>query len=235
MNAVLSALLIGLGLGLSAPAVAAPLDFDNEDEETDLLLGDLERGGNAAADSKKKVKEELPDSSFGDIEFNEPEEDFDLFDDEPGELFDDEPDEFLGDFEEPRSAPAAAPSGPGPIDLDVAGKEPLADNYSLTVLAVDRDAVVVELPVLVARSRVAVTEPFLVTAQVHVDGTKVTQLTQVIEPSSLAEFGPSFVYFKALAPVVEKMGEVTVTVTKSGVDGSGAVELFARATPYALK
>ena len=143
-------------------------------------------------------------------------------------------DEFV--FEEP-VAPAvvAVPAAlPGPVALDVAGKEPLANNYPAAIVAVDRDAVVVELPVLVAKSR-AGTAPFMLIASVFVGETKVGEVRQSFDPASLAEFGPTFAFLKVSAPVAAPKGEIKVVVSKAKADGTGATALFTQTTPYLLK
>ena len=223
---------------LSPVALAGNSSSDDglawQDPEEDLFFdNDLDR------DRKSAKDEEYSDGGF---DFEEPEEEFDLLEDGIGEedavedfesfdAFGDPEEDFdmLGEDPAPRRKPAAAaPAGPGPITLDVAGKDPLADNYPLSVVAVDRDAVVVELPVLVARSRVGHEEDFTLTARVMVGDEVVNQVSQLVSKASLAEFGPSFSWFKMLAPVVEKRGEVTVTVLK------GEEELYSRSVPYSL-
>jgi hypothetical protein len=223
---------------LAVPALAGT-DDDGLTWGEDDLLSDED-------DDKGAKKGELPTRSGPKSLGDEPEEEFDLLSD------DTEPVEpaFLGDFNddeavdlglgfEPDEAPrkrASAPSTTGPkaITLDVAGKQPLADNYALTVVAVERDAVVIELPVLVSTSRVGLDAPFVLVGEVYSSEGKVATTSTIIRPESLAEFGPSFVFLKMFAPVMEKEGEVTIKVKKTKLDGSGAADLFSRATPYTL-
>lgn len=186
-----------------------------------------------------KKKDALPERTGPRDLGDEPLEDFDLgtAPEGPG---------FLGEFldeDEPapargvigrKTASAPAPTGPGPIGLDHAGKEPLTDNYPLQVVNVERSAVVVELPVLVAHSSVAVDKPFALIADLFVDDDRVGRTTLLIEPASLTEFGPTFAFLKLMAPVIDKDGRVTVKVSKAQPDGTQAVELFSRTTPYAL-
>lgn len=224
-----TALILALS-ALALPAAAFEPGFDSDD----------------AVAFAPRGKAELPERTGPRDLGDDPVEEFDLLDDE-AEV--DEPD-FLGDFSdsdddlvidlidpEPparKQASSPAPKGPGPINLEVAGREPLADNYPLQVVAVDRDAVVVELPVLVASSSNTVEEGFLLIAEVFSDDERVSRIEQRIEPNSLATFGPSFSFFRVMAPVSDKEGQVTIKVSKTDLEGQNATELFSRATPYAL-
>jgi len=220
-------------------------------DETARLLASMQEQGMPALDVEDdldevyrelgKLMHELAGAPEEDEEPDEFDdlEDFDLPEDDPpddivplGDFEDDEPFEF--DAPPPKPEPAATPASPGRITLEVAGKEPLSDNYPLSVVAVDRDSVVVELPVLVARSRVGVDKGFLVYGEVFVGATRVAEVRQMVEPASLAEFGPTFVFLKVLAPVVESQGEIKVVVQKADLDGTGRSELFTRVTPYRL-
>jgi hypothetical protein len=214
----------------SVPAALASTPADAEYD--DAIVGDDEKDIddleiNRSASTAKK-KGDAPKPSAGSLD--EDDEEFEE---------DEEPPPSLGDFEEPQAkkatAPTAAPQMPGPVDLDVAGKEPLKDNYALSVVSIDRDSVVVELPVLVARSRAGNDKPFLLIGELFVGESKVSEVRQLVQPSGLAEFGPSFAWMKVLAPVVEKRGEVKLVVKKANADGSSASPLFTRVTPYQLK
>ena len=218
--------------------------YDDEDLLDDEDDFDFERGS-VSRDSDRKKKSKDEDTRRISSDFDEPVEDFDIEDAEESDLEDlDEPLELLGDFEDEddvqleapvrKTTRAPAPKGPGPITLDVAGKEPLADNYPLQVVAVDRDAVVVELPVLLSRSRIGLESAYQLQADVFVGDAKVGHFAQHVQAESLAEFGPSFGFVKVLAPVVERKGEIRIVVKKAAIDGTGAVELFTRVTPYAL-
>lgn len=208
---------MSLRLSLVAVLFASATAFAGDD------LGglDFERAPVSNGSDTKKAKTTVP-----------PPVDDDEFEIEDDSMIEEEEPE-LGNLEE-GSAPAGKPKSamPGPITLDVAGKEPLKDNYAISVVAVDRDAVVVELPVLVARSRG--TQSFQLIAEIWVGGAKVNEVRSMVSPASLAEYGPSFVFLKVLAPVTAPTGDVKIVVKQAKVDGTGAVELFSRATAYSL-
>lgn len=223
MNRTLFALALALTVG-PALASSGPNAYDDD-----------------AVAAAPKTKDPLPERTGPRDLGDEPVEDFDLLD------APDRPSPMLGEFQDLDDTPARvgtpaqrkttsapATTGPGPVALDVAGKQPLADNYPLTVVNIDRDAVVVELPILLARSRVAIDKPFSIIVEVSADDTRVSRAVQVIDPESLAEFGPTFAFMKIMAPVIDKDGRITVTVSRANADGSQPVELFTRSTPYSL-
>ena len=212
-------------------------------EDSDLLNDEqpLQRGSSGSSDKSSKKK---PAPAPTELEFEEPEEEFDLLDapdiEEPPELlgnFDGLDDEPIEDFEATiKRTRVSSPAGvPGPLTLDVAGKNPLQDNYALSVLAVERDAILVELPVLVARSRIGLEQEFLLQAEFMAGGIKVGQIQTMVTKASLAEFGPSFAFLQFLAPVIETQGKIEVIVKQLSLDGSSSTELFRRVTPYKLR
>ena len=225
--------LLFLSLPVAASASDRDLLFESNDidmfesGDDDLFDGDLVRGGGPDEGKReKRSKAERVEASDGSFDFGDALDDsFDTLDDLPEE----EP-EFLGDFEEavePEpvvATMAVAPAGPGPVRLGVAGKSPMAGNYALSVVNVDRDAIVIELPVLVASSRVMLEESFLLIGEVSVGGTPITEMRQVIAPASAAEFGPTFAFLKAQVPVVEQSGKVEVSVKRSNLDGTDVTD-----------
>jgi len=151
----------------------------------------------------------------------------DLEEDEPIESFDEE-------SEEPEEGAAPARKAVVEPSLSADGKEPLADNYRPSILSTDKDSVTVELPVLVAKSRSGFTEPMLLIADVLIGTNRVGHLQQSFDAASVAELGPTFAFFKAVAPVVDKEGEVKIEVRKAKPDGSEATVLFTRVVSYDL-
>lgn len=218
-----------LGSTFAAPTAHA---FDDDDFFDDL--GDLKRGGSGDDDDdddKKKKRKETAEEVT--------EAAFDLGDDPSFDIVDEGPDEpplgdFGGDFGGPQAAAPTAPAGPGPLPYDVLGKAPLGDNYALEVVHVDRDAVVVELPVLVAYTRGAVPEGFQIVAELSVDGTRAATSRHLVTPDGVALASPTFAFLKLQAPVTNPTGEVQITVSKADLDGGNPTELFTRAAPYAL-
>ena len=193
--------------------------------------------------------EDEPDmeDEFGfDFEFEGQEEP-----DDPVETFDfeplDDPDEGpLGELdgipekEAPKPAVQSSPTGsasatPPGIQLDVVGKSPLGDNYEPAIVAYDRDSVVVELPVLLGRSRADFDGiSYCIVAEVFADGNKVAEARQQVTSASLAEFGPSFAFIKMLAPVTAKSGKLEVRLSKASNMSAQPTQLFSRTISYQL-
>jgi len=109
-----------------------------------------------------------------------------------------------------------------------AGQSPLAGNYDANVVHVDRDSVVVELPVLVGRSPADFEGAFWLVGEVFVDGTKVGETRQMVTASSLAMSGPTVAFLKLQAPVESSDGSVEVKVSKD------ETALFTKAVSYRL-
>jgi hypothetical protein len=187
------------------------------------------------------------EEEFGfDFEFEATEEPSDPVEDFDFEPLDDPLDEPLGELEgvpekdqapKPRSAePTGSASAPPPgIQLDVVGKSPLADNYEPAIVAYDRDSVVVELPVLLGRSRADFDGiAYCIVAEVFADGNKVAEARQQVTSASLAEFGPSFAFIKMLAPVTAKSGKLEVRLSKASSMSAQPTQLFSRSVGYQL-
>lgn len=230
-------------LAFSASFAATPAsddDFDIELSPTELHRGavTLDEEADATSDDGDEPDEDEPDDEDPDAASDIPDtakKPISTTKSTTAAAFKDVDDDFA--FEEPvvQAPVAVAVKVPGPLSLDVNGKEPLADNYAVTVVATDTDSIVVELPMLVARSRVGVEKGFLVITEAWIGTTKVSEVRQAFEPASIAEFGPTFAFAKLLAPVNEPKGTVKLVVKRAELDGSGAKELFNKSTPYALK
>jgi hypothetical protein len=149
-------------------------------------------------------------------------EDFAMWDDD-GEV------EDFGEFQLrlPNPEPAL------PLPYSVVGRKPLVDNYGATVVFTDRDSVVIEMPVLVARNPSDFSADFWLIGQVEIGGKSVGEIRQFITGASLAQAGPTVSFLKLLVPVESKKGELKVNVFKSA-DGEARELLFSSKTPYQL-
>ena len=242
----------------SRTAPAERLDFSDPDDsfEFDDLDGtpgertgritkaDKKDATSSSSSSSEADEDPVEDEDFGfDFQFEgreEPEDPVEDFDFDP---IDDPDAEPLGDLEAPpKPEPAAkpAPTGsaaavPAAVQLDVVGKTPLTDNYPAQIVAIDRDSVVVELPVLLGRSRADFNgSTYCLVAEVYADGQKVAETRLEVTAASLAEFGPSFAFVKLLAPVTAKTGELEVRVGKAGAMTAKPAPLFSRKVAYHL-
>jgi hypothetical protein len=143
-----------------------------------------------------------------------------------------------GDPEDSRPAPVAAAGTAGQatrgLGVDTIGKKILADNYTIRVVSTDMGSVVVELPVLVSQSPDDVgTEEYWLVGEVLVDGKKVAETRALINPTAVAELGPSVVWLKAFAPVNNPGGQVSFKVSKA-LGTAAPTALFTRVGAYKL-
>ncbi len=220
-------------LALAGTAVADD-DFDDLDfgiDEEDLDFG----GGDGEEEPMEEDLFGLDSDPIEDFDVIEDYDDFDAYEDP-----EDEPLVGLTDELLPEQMAAAQPVEAGAktatVKLDVVGKEPLADNYPAQVVAVERDAVVVELPVLLGRARAGFEGgPYWLQVDVLSGEEVVATSTQWVDRVSLAEFGPSFAFFKVLVPVQATSGELTMKVQKLDKLGSTGAPLFTRTVGYSLK
>ena len=217
MNCLFAALLLAISpVGAQNPEEESPI-IEDDDLEFDLPEEAIPEDAKKSADDKDEFQFDLEE------------------DDDSMEDFSNTPAPKPSVPAATRAAAAASPpAAKGPLTLDFIGKKPLDDNYPLQILAMERDAIVIELPVLVARSRVAVTDGFQLIGVVFVGEKKVTEIRQLFLPQSIAEFGPTVAFLKALVPVDEASGQVAILVKQAALDGSGTKTLFGRTTNYSL-
>lgn len=138
------------------------------------------------------------------------------------------------DFEFDAPPPTTEPSGPPALALDAAGKDPLQGGFPLVVVAAQPDAVVVELPVLVARTRAGTEAGFLLVGEARVGGRAVAEVRHVVTADSLAVASPTFAFLKLTVPVEATRGEVEVVVKTAALDGTEARELFRERATYRI-
>jgi len=212
-------------LALAVPALAGaaggsqepPLDSDLVD-----LLADEEEFGDTftfvVADDTEEDEPAygtLPTTGLPDVRHLDLDEDDDSF-----------------EFEAPVETPAEpTPSAP-PLALDVTGREPLTGNFSLSVVAVAANAVVVELPVYLASDRASTEAGFLLVADIYAGDAKVTEVRQEVQAPSLAEGAPTYAFLKALVPVKTPTGTVKMVVKTTALDGTEPQVLFTKTVDY---
>ncbi len=126
--------------------------------------------------------------------------------------------------------PPAPRAGLGP---PVGDRAPLADNYPLQIVGTDMGAVVVELPVLIAKQSSDINGSYWLIANIKVDGQPVGESRQHISPTSASALGPSFVWFKSMVPAVETPGTIEIAVSIQP-EGNDPVTLFTRSTELGL-
>jgi hypothetical protein len=248
------------GLLLWAPSAALAID-DSDLDDNDLMeevdedifsstteeapLEDWELSGEPAGDDPADDLTAIgddPDEGFGD-----PADDLAAIapgGDPPGDFVGlpaDPPDDG-GDFddfgEDPPAdmAAIAGPSGgPGRSSslLDTDGKQPLSGAFDASVVGSDIDAVVVELPVLIARSASTWGDSdYWLVAEFTVKGKKVGEARHLVTKAGLADLAPTITWIKSQVPVLDAKGAVVVSVSKQTLSGSEA--LFKKTVGYQL-
>jgi hypothetical protein len=250
MSKALPALsIIGLLVGTMAGPALASTGSQGVDLATASAVPPLHKKTTGEGEDEFDFEDEgdpdLEDEFGFDFEFEgqeEPEEPAESFDFDP---LDDPLEDPLGELagipeEQASPQPSPTPTGsagapPPGIQLDVVGKVPLGDNYEPAIVAYDRDSVVVELPVLLGRSRADFDGiSYCIVAEVFADGSKVAEARQQVTSASLAEFGPSFAFIKMLTPVTAKSGKLEVRLIKASNMSAQPTQLFSRTIGYQL-
>lgn len=121
------------------------------------------------------------------------------------------------------------------MPLDVTGKEVLADNWSPTIAFTDTAAVVVDIPVLFARSK----EDFdgvayWLVAEVYADGKKVSESRVFVNSDAIAAKGPSVQFFRLFTPVSGTSGMLEVRIGKAASAAAKPTALFVRSVNFKL-
>lgn len=127
-------------------------------------------------------------------------------------------------------AEAAAPSMP----LLDATMKPLADNWKPEVVITEKDAVVIELPVLYGLNKKEFDGvSYWLVAEVWADGKKVSESRTNVTRDAIADKGPSIQFFRMFTPVSAAAGVLEVKVSKSASGGKSEL-LFTRSVKYAV-
>ena len=250
-----------LCIGATSPHVALAQDEDLDDLPDDFLQD--AGGGEIKVKEAPAEDDEDPDFEFGDDpDWDAPPPPVPVpggLDEDPAEdlpdaggpsdefFSEDPPDDFSRpapsadplDADPPEggaggaASPAPAPGRSLGLDLETRGKAPLADNYPVSVVARDLDAVVVELPVLIASKPADFAEAYWIITEVAVEERKVAESRHYVTKASIADMGPTVVWSKSHVPVLERAGSIEITVSQSA-DGADATPLFSKTVPYEL-
>ena len=250
MRRLRPALMLPLLWAVSAP-VAFAQDDDLDDLPDDLLDG---AGASVKVKSAPTGDDPEPDFDFGDDPDwdappapvpvpggldEEPPDDLPAGDDEFFE--DDPPDDFAPaaadplDGDPPMGGGGAASAGAAATGIGLAtlGKAPLGDHFPAAIVARDIDAVVIELPVLVAAKPADFDADYWLITEVMVEDRKVAESRHFITRASVADMGATVVWAKSHVPVADREGTVQLKVSQKTGNGT-AKSLFTKEVPYAL-
>jgi hypothetical protein len=201
---------------VSGAAFAAdPAVADEDDEFFQDTKPSDSKGANAG----------VPDSES----FHDDEDDFDIPTtpkvDAPVKV---DPERDLGGFDG-----AAKVLGATRLPVDASGAKPLADNWAPVVAYADLDAVVVDLPVLYAKSKSEFDGvSYWLVAEVYADGKKVSESRVAVNRDAIADKGPSIHFFRLFAPVPSGAGVLEVKVGKAASASAKPELLFTRSAKY---
>lgn len=253
-------LLMAVLAGSMSTASVSLAQDDGLDDLPDDLLGADDKGGVKVKDSAPSEDAD-PEFDFGDDpDWDEAPASVPVpggLDEDPpddisgGSLPDDEffgedpPDDFIQvaptavdplDEDPPVGLPPAPVGSAAPklgLGLDTKGKSPLGDHYPATVVGRDLDAVVVELPVLVASKPADFEADYWLITEVMVEDRKVAESRHLVTRASVADMGPTVVWSKSHVPVLERAGQVQLKVSQK-VGETDARQLFSKTIDYAL-
>ncbi|MFZ5480269.1 MAG: hypothetical protein ACOZNI_26125 [Myxococcota bacterium] len=142
-----------------------------------------------------------------------------------------DPEKDLSAYVDPRAATGSNTKMP----LDVVGKAVLGDNWAPAVVIADKDAVVIEIPVLYARSRAEFDGvPYWLVAEAYADGKKVAESRMMVTRESIADKGPSVQFFRVFSPVPAASGVLEIKVGKAATGADKPSLLFTRSVSYKI-
>ena len=240
-----SVLLVSLLSPATAAAEEDEFDFlEDEDDELIIAPGDGETNRNAVIDLGDEDPDwdmDSPSSDLPEEDSEDPDWDMDSPGDELPEMESEDPTEDFDSPEDDLMMPEETPSvdirgrkEDRGIMLDTEGKTPLAGNYPLQIISKDLDAIVVELPVLLAQARSDFQADFWVIAEVRVNGNRIGESRQWVTSASLSDLGASFAWIKMFVPVAEAQGTVEIVVKREGADSEEAAPLFSASVAYEM-
>lgn len=242
-------------------AVSLPLAAHAQDEDLDDLPDDfLQDGGNVKVRDAEPAPEEEESFDFGDDpDWDAAPDPVPVpagLDDDPSEqlfdaagpndaFFDEDPPDDIArsapsadplDADPPEGAGGASRPSAGPalgLGFSTKGKAVLGDNFPAKVVARDLDAVVIELPVLVASKPADFAADYWLITEVLVADRKVAESRHLVTRASVADMGPTVVWSKSHVPVLERAGSIELRVSQESIDGNAA-PLFTKTVGYEL-
>ena len=150
-------------------------------------------------------------------------------------------DDIIIPIEKPKPPPqpaAAAPPTTGPartLALDVSTAKPFGDNWAPNLVLIDKDAVIVELPVMYGNGKASYAgkDAWLI-AEVYADGKKIAENRSWISKDAIADKATSVQYFRLYTPVGAASGVLEVKVSRLPAGATKNELLFTRSVQYAL-
>lgn len=134
----------------------------------------------------------------------------------------------------PEPAKAAPPAGPArSLGLDLSSAKPFGDNWAPTLSVVEKDAVVVDMPVLYGSGKASYAgkDAWLI-AEVWSDGKKLTESRVYVTKDAIADQAASVQFFRLYSPTTADSGVLEVKVSRL-VSGATKNELlFTRSVSY---
>ncbi len=118
-------------------------------------------------------------------------------------------------------------------DEEVAQMAPLGDHFQVRILAHEPDALLIELPILVAKSPSSFQGPnYWLVVEIFVGGKKVGDHRLMVSRQTLATMGPTHAWVKALVPTPKPQGELTIRVLRLDAGSSEIRPVFQRKLTY---
>jgi hypothetical protein len=197
-----------------------------------LTLGSgLARAADDDADLFKDNTEKKPTADVPDASKFTDDDDLGIPAFTPPPAKEDDSEKDLSAYADPRNGVAANTKMP----LDTVGKTPLSDNWAPSVVITDKDAVVVEMPVLYARNRAEFDGvAYWVVVEAYADGKKVAEQRIQVTRDAIADQGPSIAFTRLFAPVSSSAGLIEVHVGKATSSSAKPTPLFTRSVQYKL-
>lgn len=121
------------------------------------------------------------------------------------------------------------------LPVDTSGASVLGDNWGPTVAFTAESAVVIDMPVLYAKSKAEFDGvAYWLVAEAYADGKKVAESRVSITRDGIAETGASVQFFRVYVPVAAKTGMVEMKVGKASTNAGKPEPLFTRSVKYTV-